>query len=128
MIILFSTELETWLEVVRRKKEEAGGLRVLLMSVKVIEEKVLALVSSSNTSMISIAPISTLNSIRSGGFESVTRMPTHTATQKAVLLLPAASVTALSSNNMYYVFLLALETIELDFRVLSPQEQELYQS
>jgi len=78
--------------------------------------------------MISIAPISTLNSIRSGGFESVTRMPTHTATQKAVLLLPAASVTALSSNNMYYVFLLALETIELDFRVLSPQEQELYQS
>jgi len=111
------------------KKFKVGrGLRVLLMSVKVIEEKVLALVSSSNTSMISIAPISTLNSIRSGGFESVTRMPTHTATQKAVLLLPAASVTALSSNNMYYVFLLALETIELDFRVLSPQEQELYQS
>ena len=116
MIILFSTELETWLEVVRRKKEEAGGLRVLLMSVKVIEEKVLALVSSSNTSMISIAPISTLNSIRSGGFESATRMPTHTATEKAVMLLPAASVTAPSSKNKY-VFLLTLATVELDFRV-----------
>jgi len=117
MIILFSTELETWLEVVRRKKEEAGGLRVLLMSVKVTGEKVLALVSSSNTSTISLAPISTLNSIRSGGFESVTRMPTHTATEKAVLLLPAASVNAPSSNNMYCVFLLALATVELDFRV-----------
>jgi len=89
---------------------------VLLMSVKVVGEKVLALINSSNTSMISLAPISTLNSIRSGGFESATRMPTHTATEKAVMLLPAASVTAPSSKNKY-VFLLTLVTVELDFRV-----------
>ena len=43
-------------------------------------------------------------------------MPTHTATEKAVMLLPAASVTAPSSKNKY-VFLLTLVTVELDFRV-----------
>ena len=100
IVMLLSTELETVLDVVRRKKEEAGGLRVLLMSVRVVGEKSLASINSSNTSIISLAPISTLNSIRSGGLLSATKIPTLTAEAKPVILFPAASVTAPSPKNM----------------------------
>ena len=105
IITLVPFALITVLEVVSLKKDEAGGLMVLLMRVSEVAENSSAFTISSKTSSIILPAISTLNSLNSGGLASRMSRFTLIASVSAVMLFPATSSKAPSSKNRYVVCL-----------------------
>ena len=108
--------LVTVLEVVSLKKEDAGGLCVLLMRVNDVAENSSAFTISSKINSIVLPAMSTLNSLNAGGLASRMSLFTLTASVRAVMLFPDTSAKAPSSKNKY-VLCLDLPTTGWDLRV-----------